>query len=73
MNEKKEQKMQGEHKLSHQHSGVAITERDLWFGGRKMSIMIIIIIVIVFIIINKGKQDCEKQILISEITLRAGF
>ena len=51
MNEKKkEQKMQGGHKLSRQYRGVVITERDL-FGlvdtCRKMSIMIIVIIIII--------------------------
>ena len=30
MNEKKEQKMQGGHKLTHQHRCVAITERNLF-------------------------------------------
>ena len=50
MKKKKEQEMQGGHKLSRQYRGVVITERDL-FGlvdtCRKMSIMIIIIIIII--------------------------
>ena len=51
-------------------------ERDL-FGlvdTEKISVMIIVIIIVIFVIIyKKGKQDSEKQILISEITLRTVF
>ena len=57
--------MQGGHKLTHQHRRVAITKRNLFGLWTQKNIN------------NdnrhhhkKGKQDCEKQILISEITLR---
>ena len=60
--------MQGEHKLSHQHSGVAITKRDLFGGHSKISIMIIIIIVIII----KKENRIEKS-KPPEITLRAVF
>ena len=61
--------MQGEHKLSHQHSGVAITKRDLFGGHSKISIMIIIIIIVIII---KKENRIEKS-KPPEITLRAVF
>ena len=65
--------MQGEHKLSHQHSGVAITKRDLFGGHSKISIMIIIIIVLIVIVIIIKKENMIEKSKPPEITLRAVF